>query len=377
MPWYWCTAMHELSAGDSSRLIPLEELSYVAERPLHSALIKQRFEDFCVDEELGFALTGQGEHLCVQVRKTDLSTTDVVRRLSESTGADLHRIGYSGLKDKRGECTQWFSLQIPEHQAQALTGIEDRRLQILDTARNARKIKTGSHKSNRFKIRLRECNGPQSGFEQSLARIKRSGVPNYFGAQRFGNHMSNVTQVLELMQSEPDADHARPSSRRRPGRFKRGMLYSAARAYLFNQLLSTRLRLGNWSSYLAGDVLNLDGTSRCFVLDDDQQWDQELEQRLQCFDIHITGALSGASDSKDKYISRRAAADIEEAVFKQFNLLVAGLKKFGLKASRRALRFVPDNLEWRWLAEHDLELNFSLPRGTYATSLLRELCNTS
>jgi tRNA(Glu) U13 pseudouridine synthase TruD len=129
-------------------------------------------------------------------------------------------------------------------------------------------------------------------------------------------------------------------------------------------------------------VLNLDGTNRSFALETGVEWDPVLQQRLEDFDIHITGPLPGENDPKDKYVSYGEAADIEEAVCKQFTTLLAGLRHFGLKTARRPLRFRPIDLKWEWLqSEHtdgasDLLLDFSLGKGGYATSLLRELCVT-
>jgi tRNA pseudouridine13 synthase len=177
--------------------------------------------------------------------------------------------------------------------------------------------------------------------------------------------------VLTLMGQALDSESA--AQPRLGGRFKRGMLFSAARSYLFNQLLSARLQQGNWNRYVEGDVLNLDGTNRYFVIAEGQ-WDESLQQRLQDFDIHLSGPLVGNPEAKDKYLSQRQAADIEDAVCKQFSTLVEGLKHFGLTAARRPLRFRPIKLSWQWRHATELELKFALPRGCYATSLLRELC---
>jgi|FLOH01.1.fsa_nt_gi tRNA pseudouridine13 synthase len=392
--------MPESTESTSAQFVGLDALAYVHEPPPLSASLKQQFSDFRVDEELGFAFTEQGEHVCINIKKTDLSTIEVAKRLSEVTGARKSSIGYAGMKDKRGECTQWFSVQLTELEERALQNFESPSLQILETHRNSRKIRIGSHKSNHFQIRLRDCIGQQSEFDDRLSRIKREGVPNYFGSQRFGWQMSNMTQVQALMISELDksvpADADSTVSKKR---FKRGMLYSAARSYLFNQLLSQRLESRSWNTYLPGDVLNLNGTDRCFVLPDGAEWDQELQQRLDQFDIHITGVLPGLIDMKDKYVSRGESADIEEAVCKQYDTLLEGLKRCGLQASRRAFRFLPSELKWQWIdagdenenenenadknensntgGAQDLILDFSLPKGAYATSLLRELCITT
>lgn len=359
--------------------IQLEQLSYVNGKPENSALLKQELTDFRVNEELGFSLTGSGDHLFVRVRKTDVTTTDVARRLAAVSGLSLRHIGYSGMKDRRGECTQWFSVPLASTDERLLVELEDPTLEILETRRNSRKLKIGSHKRNYFEILLRQCSGEPAGFEEKLNSIKRGGVPNYFGSQRFGRDMGNLAQIVQLFAAEQRAISGGEkvnASRRGKGSHTRGMLFSAARAYLFNQVLSERIQRGSWSAYVAGDVLNLDDTARYFTVEAGA-WDAQLQQRLESFDIHITGPLAGVTDPKDRYASLSEAADIEDAVLAQFTELVRGLKAYGLQSGRRPMRFNPQNLAWQWLSPGELKLEFTLPRGAYATSLLRELCITN
>ena len=357
----------------------MRDLSFVGGEPKLEAILKQEFSDFQVNEELGFELAGAGDHLWLNLRKTDLSTTDVARRLAERCGVQLKTIGYSGMKDRRGECTQWFSLPLSRQAEAKLGNVEDDFVEVLQTQRNTRKLKIGSHKANHFKILLRNCVGSRLDFEDRLNSIKSTGAPNYFGSQRFGRNMSNMAQVGVLMEEalKPEADTA--ALRGQMGRAKRGMLFSAARSYVFNQLLSKRIKNGTWNSYVAGDVLNLDGTSRFFTPQAPEVWDSVLQRRLEEFDIHISGPLAGKKDSKDRYASSGEAADMEEVVLKEFELLVAGLAHFDVLAARRSLRFLPADLRWNWVgcATADLLIEFKLPRGTYATSLLREICLTS
>lgn len=354
----------------------LDSLAYAFGPPDLGATIKQEFEDFIVDEELGFDCTGQGEHLYLRVRKQDMSTPDVARRLQSLTRVPSTAIGYAGMKDRRGDCTQWFSVQLPAAEEGRINALEDNGLAVLETRRNRRKLKIGSHKQNHFQIRLRHCKGDPASFAQRLNQVQAAGVPNYFCEQRFGRDLGNLSQVQALMEGLLVNNHA--STRRHAGnqQFRQGMLYSAARAYLFNQVLSRRVAAGSWDKYLCGDVLNLAGTDRCFNVADGA-WDETLQRRLQEFDIHLTGPLAGMVDPKDKYISRGKAADIEEAVLGEYPTLAKGLVRCGLVASRRPLRFMPAQLQWEWESSTSLCLRFSLSRGCYATSLLREICSVA
>ena len=378
----WCTVIDELRQMSDGLLearlgdgefATLDSLAYAFGPPGISATIKQEFEDFKVDEELCFDCSGHGEHMYLRVRKQDLSTPDVARRLQALTRLPPTAIGYSGMKDRRGDCIQWFSVQLPAKDESRINALEDTGLTVLETRRNGRKLKIGSHKLNHFQVRLRNCEGDAASFTDRLSQIQRAGVPNYFGEQRFGWELSNLSQVQALMEDLLGDSNA--SARRREGdqQFKRGMLYSAARAYLFNQVLSRRVATGSWNNYLSGDVPNLAGTDRCFSVAE-RAWDETLQRRLREFDIHLTGPLAGMVDSKDKYISKDKAADIEEAVLGEYPTLVSGLVRCGLMASRRPLRFMPGQLQWEWESTASLCLRFSLSRGCYATSLLREIC---
>ncbi len=358
----------------------MDKFSYASGKPTIKAILKQEFADFRVDEKLGFDPTGAGEHLWVRLRKIDLSTTDAARLVAQQTQTDFQAVGYSGMKDRRGECSQWFSLPVSKGIEEKLGRMQCPTIEVLQTTRNDRKLKIGTHAANRFSLRLRRCEGAGSEFEKRLEIIRQQGLPNYFGSQRFGRSMSNVTEVSELMGEAIELADGAVSPLRKLNRVKRGVLLSAARAYIFNHLLSARIDQGNWNRYVSGDVLNLNGTARFFAVKDEALWDETLERRLQEFDIHLTGLLAGVKDSSARYASWGKAADIEKGVLEKLPLLAEGLVRFGVDASRRALRFLPVELTWQWESSGanppDLLLDFELPKGAYATSLLRELCLT-
>ena len=363
--------------------LQLDSLAYATGKPELLARIKQHWDDFRVDEELGFAPTGAGEHLLLRIEKAGQSTTEVARQISSTLGISDSDIGYSGMKDRQARTRQWFSIRLDQAAEAELGRLQSDQLQILEQSRNQRKLQIGAHKANHFQLILREVMGvnasgaepPATNAEASLDRklqtLAHQGVPNYFGSQRFGRDLSNLHQVRELLRAE--ASQAIATRNRYRHKRKRSMLYSAARAYLFNQLLSARITRGNWASYVDGDVLNLNHTKRCFLVEPGA-WGPELQQRLDELDIHITGLLPGRIDSKDRYVTRGQSADTEKAVCKEFAELVTGLEQQGLSAARRPLRFQVQQLQWQWLDSTTVSLAFTLPTGAYATSLLREVC---
>ena len=346
--------------------------AYLHGEPQISATVKHSAEDFVVLEELGFEPSDQGEHLFLRLQKRNLTTSQVADKLASTLGVSRLDVGYAGMKDRRALATQWFSVLLPAGRENKLSGLESEDLTILDSRRNARKLKTGVHKGNHFVLRLRNICGDRGQLEDRLERLLRSGVPNYFGQQRFGRELSSLHQVRQLMVA---ADHdVRDSGiTARPGRQRRGLLYSAARSYLFNHILSARLREQSWNRYLEGDVLALDGTKRLFTVEP-YRWNGCLQERLDALDIHPTGCLAGSQQAGQRYGTRGIAADMEKRVLAHFPELVDGLIRHGLRSGRRALRFRPQALRWSWPAGNELLLEMTLPAGAYATSLLREIC---
>ncbi|OFE11804.1 hypothetical protein PHACT_00410 [Pseudohongiella acticola] len=331
--------------------------------PMLQAQFKTLPEDFAVNEVLGFACSGEGEHLWLQIRKTGISTSDVAAQLARATGLRASDISWSGLKDKQGVCTQWFSLHSPGKDVDGLAGLPADVICIEQQVRNHKKLRRGSHGANLFRIRLREVTAvdgitPEAAWQDLTRRLQviaNDGVPNYFGEQRFGH--ANLSHAEAWFNGQ----------RKPRGRLERGMWLSAARSALFNAVLARRVENGSWNAYVDGDVMNLAGSGSVFKSEAD---DTSLTQRLQEMDIHPTGPLWG----QGMLTSTGATAALEQAVADEMTVFSAALPRFGLKQERRSLRLPVKALDYRRPEAGTLELEFTLPTGTYATAVLHELC---
>jgi len=360
----------------SELVVDFNSYEYANGEPSDTAIIKSNCTDFCVDEILGFEPTDDGDHFWLKLRKTDVTTSEVARKISAALSIRLGDIGYSGMKDKRGVCSQWFSVPSMGLDKANLASFEDDSLTILETRANSRKLKIGTHRENAFRINLRHFSGSLPEFEKRVLQVSRYGVPNYFGPQRFGRDGQNVLRALEYF-----APTVRGVKRSKDA--KRGLLLSALRSYIFNQVLSRRVKLANWNRIVAGEVLNLDGTKRFFkpqfytqaesnMLDPVEL--QSLQDRLDTTDIHPTGILCGSLKKGDRYLASGEVESLEREVLQQFGEICALLVDKSITASRRPLRVVPRNLSFRLVEPQCVELKFTLARGGYATAVLRELC---
>ena len=310
-------------------------------------------EDFEVIEQPQVEPAGAGEHLWVRVRKRNLDTWQVADRLARAAGVAPAAVGFAGLKDRRAVAEQWFSLHLPGRFDPDLSVCRDDRLTVLATARHLHGLRRGMLAGNGFRLRIRDFQGDRGRVEKILARIEGEGVPNYFGPQRFGREGGNLAAAEALLAG------AGPRDRRR-----RGLLLSALRAALFNQVLAARVARGDWNRLVPGEVLRLAGSGACF-------WSGPGDEaQVAAGQAHPTGPLWGRPGRTPG--PRGEAARIERSALADRQAWRAGLEKAGLLMDRRALRLPVADLAWSWV-QNDLVLAFSLGPGSYATAVVREL----
>ncbi|WP_410477325.1 tRNA pseudouridine(13) synthase TruD [Psychrobacter sp. ANT_WB68] len=368
--------------------------------PLKQATYKAHATDFAVNEILPLDFSGEGEHLWLHIEKLGMNTAYLAKLLSEWAEIPLRDVGYSGLKDRHALTTQWFSLRIPKKQlpesefAPVDIGA-DESVTILAQHWHNKKLNRGTHKANQFIITLRDIQfadfdtaapipeqllsakqSEKDAVEQHLAYISTTGVPNYFGPQRFGRNGNNVREALALFARPAPESRPQPkkSKRKHTPREQNSMELSAARSLIFNEILAARVRDGSWDTGVEGEVFNLEGSGSIFA---SEAIDETLKARLASGDIHPTAVLWGVGNDK---VSGVAAAIENDIVQKNplLSQLAVGLEKRDIKAQRRALRLPIEGLSWEWQGgenggEQTLVLNFTLTTGSFATSVLASL----
>ncbi|HEX2768460.1 MAG TPA: tRNA pseudouridine(13) synthase TruD [Geobacteraceae bacterium] len=391
-----------------------------ADIPGTGGVIKETPEDFLVAEIPLYPPCGEGEHTFAEIEKRGITTLEALRRIARAVYLPEREIGYAGMKDARGVTRQTFS--IPRISPELLLALELPGIRIISAAPHRNKLKLGHLSGNRFRIWIRGVGAEaKEKTEKVLSILNKRGVPNYFGEQRYGaqgnSHLIGRALLRREYREAVDAIMGDPaqvrderwqaaieaylrgdpgeSLRLFPGycRTERAILQrlekcpdawekafqavhprlkalylSAFQSALFDRLLDERL--ASFDRVMTGDLAWKHDNGACFLVEDVAR---EAE-RAERFEISPSGPMFG---SKMKLPAGEPLA-LEEALLKAEGLartdfnLTGGLR---LEGERRPLR-VPLGEAQLQQDDTGVLLEFSLPKGAYATSVLREIMKT-
>ena len=387
-------------------------------------VLKQRPEDFVVQEVPLYEPSGEGEHVYAEVQKVGMTTFEAIHRLADRLGISSRDVGYAGMKDAHAVTKQVFSFQGTTPEAVMDAGVEG--LAVGWAERHGNKLRLGHLAGNRFAIKVREVDATDVvKLGPVLETIQRRGLPNYFGEQRFGRRNNNDLLgaalirgdnegVLKLLLGNPDPalDNQQTQQARRAfdkrdnaeamkmwprsGGMERRVLarlmktrrpsaavhaidekirriwVAALQSRLFNQVLAKRI--GTIDQLLDGDLAYKHDNGACFHV----EVAAAEQARCAAFEVSPTGPLVGYRMSEpggeELEIERAemAAVSLTPDVFRQSG-------KVRVKGARRPLRVRPTDVDLAGGVDEfgpHVTVAFTLPAGAFATVLLRELMKT-
>lgn len=337
-------------------------------------LFKQNKDDFVVTEIPLYEFSGEGEHLVVKFRKKDLATWDALKIFSDYLGCKQREIGYAGLKDKNAMTIQYIT--IPRSCEDKLKTFKHNNIKILETSYHNNKLKIGHLKGNRFFIRLKRVNVVNSRkIEQALGLIAQNGMPNYFGFQRFGIEGDNYKKGRDILDGK--LKEKRKNLKQ--------MYINSYQSYLFNTWLAKRIEISKLVNafepkeiyqkldmeldlvkelkkqehpfkILPGELMSHYPFGKIFIAQD-----VPLEaQKFNARDRVATGLLAGKRVKQSE--------DLAYVYESDYN------KNISENGARRFAWIFPSEIESDYKEDKNwLELQFTLPKGSYATELISEL----
>lgn len=325
--------------------------------------IKKKPEHFVVEEIPIYEPCGKGDHLYINLTKKNLTSKEIQKKLTQLFNLSEVCIGFAGMKDKHAVTTQTYSIKfgiIDDKFTKEVVKTIEKNIPIkVNWAKlHNNKIKAGHLLGNKFKIIISEIKIPiDEALEISreiVNKIKKTGIPNFYGPQRFGFDGDNWKRGLSIIKGELKTRDL----------WSKRFLISSYQSYLCNVYLAKRVESGNFEKILKGDIAKKYDTGGLFVVKD-----KEAEQkRYDNHEISFTGPIYGP----EMWEAEDESGKFEKEILKDSGVTIEDIKKAGSNGTRRLGRLLVDDIKIKKVRE-GLQLEFFLPKGAFATNVLREI----
>ena len=391
-------------------------------------------EDFQVDEiSILPPADPEGKFVIAKVWHRNWEANRLVRRLGSNLRIGRAKVGFAGTKDGRSVSTQLMSFNAPIEAVQSLA-IPD--IEIRDAYRARRMISIGDLVGNRFKIGVADIDAgvdAKAICDSVKAKLDSiGGFPNFFGIQRFGS-VRPITHligkdlirgdfegaVMRYVANPMDEEGSEANDARRALQetrdferafrefpmklsFERTMIghikdhpadyvgalrllpynllmmfVHAYQSFLFNRILSERIRKGiSLREPEVGDlVLPLSKTnvpdhdnSILVSIDNLEKATRNAKEGKAFVSGLLYGTESVFADGRMGEIERKI---VEAEEISKLDFQIVGLREASSKGSRREILSSYKDLAIN-VGEGEATFQFTLTKGCYATTLLRE-----
>ena len=322
-------------------------------------VLRAKPEHFLVEEIPLYEPTGRGQHLYVNLTKMNMTTREVQKTLASAFELHHSKIGFAGLKDKHAMAIQTFSVPVEDKAQSSIEKsmrllLADSNLKINWTRLHTNKMRSGHLLGNRFAIIITDLEvPPDEALHRSniiTARLMDQGIPNYYGPQRLSG--GNVEKGLEIIKGRTIGD-----------RWLQRLLVSSFQSELCNRYLAKRMEIGLFDRIIRGDIAKKYSTGGMFEVEDERA----EQQRYRAHEISFTAPIYGSK----MWVAKGLVGELEDRILAESGVTIEQLGRMGLKGTRRLGRLLIGDLQID-VVDKGLRLSFSLPKGAFATTVLRE-----
>ena len=407
--------------------------TYVTSQEGIGGSIRNQYEDFYVEEIPEMLPTGEGPNVWIWVEKLGRTTLDVVLDIARDLHIDRKRMGFAGMKDKKALTRQWICIANMDsaEQFKQVENLDIYKTDFLEITRGRKKLRMGQLKGNKFRILIRDLDDIEKSADvanEVLKELEVTGVPNYYGWQRFGKPRTNTHLVGEaLIQNDlaeavrryvgnPSEDESLENQQARQAYddgdlekslelMGKGMRYEkmmvrqlikdskkgelddkaymnaihalpkplqrmfvhAYQSYLFNDVVSRRVEMGI-NKFIEGDIIIDNGEH---IIRD--KTPEEYQELIDNFEVNPTVPLYG---TKVPFAGGKVG-EMEKSVLESYGLEksdfeVPKMPRLGSHGLRRSLRFQVWDASAK-ASDDGVLAEFSINKGSYATAVLREV----
>jgi tRNA pseudouridine13 synthase len=383
--------------------------------------LKQQPDDFFVEEMTDVRPCETGSFSLYRMEKVGWSTPDALAAIRRRWKIDLRRLSYGGLKDRHAHTIQYFTIFHGPRRNLEHHGVEVTFVGLTQKPYSSQDIK-----ANAFRITLRAIAAEQiAAIKSAIEEVRADGVPNYFDDQRFGSvadggefigrllvrgqfeealkqalagpyehdraeqikekktllahwgdwktckdrlPRGHARSLVDYLVSHP-VDFKGAVARLRPE--LRGLYLSAYQSALWNRLLATYLKALCRPDQLIPVRLRLGS----------MPMHRNLDERVRA---EFADALLPLPSARLKLADESPIQPLLQAVLKEEKLEISDLRVRGIRElffsrGERTALCVPSDLSFE-IGSDDMhagkqfvKLSFTLPRGSYATLIVKRI----
>ncbi|MBI4440029.1 tRNA pseudouridine(13) synthase TruD [Candidatus Woesearchaeota archaeon] len=317
------------------------------------AVIKFIPEDFIV-KEIPLATENRGPYSLFILKKRNLTTLESIGAVAAKIGVDFREIGFSGNKDKNAVTEQLISIR--DVSRDRVEGLSIKGISLKFFSHSEKPLRIGDLEGNSFVITIRDMEPEKTKLR---SRIR---VPNLFGPQRFSN--SNPDIGLCIVKKEFRAASGIIMEKDMAfGPVIKGFLASSPNDYV-NALKQMPFPILKMYVHALQSLIWNEAAAKC------------IEKGIEAGEIPIVGF---GTEIKDDVPGRIIAAILKKYGISQRNFIVREIPSVSSEGSQRKA-FIEVEISIKSVSEDELHpgrkkavVEFSLPKSSYATVVLREL----
>ena len=345
---------------------PFAELPYITSNiPGIGGRIRETPEDFIVEEIPAYDPIGTGEHLFINLTRSGMNTRYLMDKIESLFELKRDDVSYAGLKDRHAIATQTFSIFFGYNKPTVEDVIEivssSLPVSVNWAKYHSKKIRSGHLRGNKFIIGVNKLEVPiNEAFKRTtkiLAALREKGLPNYYGPQRIGIEGNNMNRGHDIIKGKL----------RLRDRWLNRFLISSYIDHLFNVYIAERIEKGFYDKLLLGDIAKKASTGGLFVV-------ESLEDEQPRYDLHEINFTAPIYGPK-MWFAEKDSEVFERRILEEAEITLDELKKVKVRGSRRVGRLNPEIKVEK--TDKGLRFEFSLPKGSYATTVLREIMKPS
>jgi len=304
--------------------------------------LKHLPEDFIVKEIINVKTEDNGPYSYFILKKKNYNTVEAIEKIADRLNIQAKFIGFAGNKDKKAITEQLISIKTNKK----ITSLKLNNIDLGYTGKGNEPVSLGSHEGNQFIITIRNLTSKEINNLKKINKNEMS-IPNYFGEQRFGGNNEDIGRAIIKKDFRKASELGGLKSNNND--------YISALRKINKKVLT--LYLHAYQSYLFNKTI-------------DQYLKNNKNKSMKNIKIPVIGFGTETSNNQLGKIINNILK--KEKIFLR-DFIIREMPELSSEGTERDLFIEIKDFKIREMEKDKAVVSFSLPKGSYATVVIKEL----